>query len=54
MNDYSKFINVVIDGKQLPANEVNRIIQKAINKAAINKLNEQQLKKVANILKDIK
>ena len=54
MNDYSNFINVVIEGKQLPGNEVNRIIKKAINKAAINKLNEQQLKKIADILKDIK
>ena len=50
MNDFSKFIKVVHNGYEIPSEKVNDMFTKAINKDAINKLNPEQLEKVANIL----
>lgn len=46
----SDFITVVHNGYEIPNNKVNDMFAKAINKDAINKLNPEQLEKVANIL----
>lgn len=46
----SDFITVVHNGYEIPNNEINKMFAKAINKDAINKLNPEQLEKVANIL----
>jgi len=50
MKDFSKFIKVVHNGYEIPSEKVNDMFTKAINKEAINKLNPEQLEKVANIL----
>lgn len=50
MNDFSKFITVVHNDHEIPNEKVNDTFAKAINKDAINKLNPEQLEKVANIL----
>jgi len=46
----SDFITVVHNGYEIPNNQINDMFTKAINKDAINKLNPEQLEKVANIL----
>ena len=50
MNDFSKFITVVHNGYEIPSEKVNDMFTKEKNKDAINKLNPEQLEKVANIL----